>query len=441
MKNSYFAVGKENYKKGNLPDSIRYGKDIPYYVHFMARFELKPDHIPFLRTRCDKIHSQLEILETSAYYDGDGNRFDVYDAPGEEFVDEWGEIHPDCKPFMVELCLYRDEFELFFEQYDVFDIEYIDYVWWYGRKGLFTEYVDEFYEMKKNAKGKAERRIAKIFLNALSGRLSLIKEHENMYLCSDVENMLNNYGTFDYSNKNMSSYGKYSNGFAGETVSSFIKGSNNSVSRSKTHIQIGAAITSMAMCYIVKYAQKFYDKFLYTDTDSLHLCAWAYQLNPEDIKIGTELGEFKVEHIFRDAVYHKPKIYTFMEMSEVAPEPVRYKLNYCKGFRVTWAGMPEECQKVLEKFLTEAFLHKHRLNISDEDMEETMEILRNGARPAHISDMEWELAMKAWDNHMLRGEVFKMGLPYVHKVVKSYKNFELEWKTDWYHVDMLERVC
>ena len=432
MKSNYFAICEEHYCNGELPDNIRYADKTPYYVHFKARFELKENHIPFVRTRCDKRHWQLEILKTSAYFDGEGNRYDAYDAPGEEFVDEWGEIHKDCLPFMVELCMYRDEFELFFEQYDVFDIEYIDYVWFKSMDNVFTSYVDEFYEMKKNATGKADRRIAKIFQNALSGRMSLIKEHESLYLGADIEKFLNEYGTFEYRNKNCSSYGKYSDGFAGESIASFIDGSNESVSKSKTHIQIGAAITSIAMCYIVRCAQANYDHFLYTDTDSLHLDCELDEV--KGVEIGKELGQFKVEHYFWYANYHKPKIYTIMECG---PD---YTLDHFKGEKVTWAGMPESCQWILEDFLTEAFLHTVRPLIKEERFEAVVEELRKRCRPAHISDEDWDMAMRGWYNHMVHGELFKMGLPYVHRAVKSYKNFELEWKTEWYHVDMLQRL-
>lgn len=427
MKNSYFAMGKENYGEGEIPKGISEGKN-PYYIHFRARFNLKKDHVPFLRTRCDKRHWQMEILESSDYIDSYGNHYQAYNAPGEEWVDEWGEIHFDQKPFMVELCLYRDEYELMFEQYDVYDIEYIDHVWWRGYDNVFTEYVDEFYEMKKNAGNrKARRRIAKIIQNALSGRMSLKKVRESAFLKGDIIDEMNKYNSFDYINRRRSQHGKYTDEECLESgVMSLKNGCIKTTSKSMSHIQIGAAITSIAMCYIVRKAQANYDRFLYTDTDSLHLLGTLEDV--KDVEISEELGQFKIEHRFVYAKYYKQKVYTLMEVDERGND-----LGAC----VTWAGMPEDCQKILEAFLTEEYIYTtYTRDIADE----VSQVLRKKARPEGISDYDWDHCIGGWITKEAKDNLHKLELPHVRKVVKSYKDYSFEYKTEWYRVEVMDRI-
>lgn len=431
MKTKRFAVGEEHYVKGDLPDEIRNSSKIAYYVRFKAAFEVKENHIPFVRTRCDKRHWQLETLSTSAYIDADGNRYDFVNCPGVEYIDEWGEIHQDVMPMTVELCMYKPEFELFFEQYDVSYIEVIEYVWWNTRKDIFSGFVDEFYQMKKTAKGKAEKRIAKIFLNALSGRMSLKTERTNLYFGDNAQEIIDDFGSFDYKQDKGTSRGKYTKEYMADTLDPIIGGKMDVTSRSQSHIQIGAAITSEAMCYIVRKAQANYDHFLYTDTDSLHLDCMEDQVN--DVKIGEELGQFKVEKKFMFAIYYKEKVYTIFDDSA--------------RMRVTWAGMPAECQDMLEKYLTHMFhmkksfswMYKGMYSKKDQMLSYLAKQVMD-ARPEGLSDNDWDWFLRcaytkdAWDIYGLR-------IPRVKRVVKSYKNFEFGTETEWYKVDTFAITC
>lgn len=427
MKNNRFAVGNEHYGEGEIPKDILDAKRTACYIHFRAIFEIKENHVPFVRTRCDKNHFQLEVLTDSYYRDRDGNVYTCYACEGNEYVDQWGEIHPDAKPFMVELCMYEEEFRLFLEQYDVYSIEYIDYIWWNTRAGIFTEYVNEFYEMKKNAKGKAERRIAKIMQNALSGRMSLKKKRRNSYLSKDAGELLNAFGSFEYKNKRSSSHGKYTDGYVADGISPMLDGEVDVTTKSMSHIQIGAAITSIAMCYIVRKAQANYDNFLYTDTDSLHLKGDINDV--KDVEIGEELGQFKIEHRFMYAKYYKLKVYTMMETDEN---------GFGIGSKVTWAGMPEDSQKVLEAFLDEMYLRAVVYGGSERD--NAIQALYDKARPDGISDDDWNLCLNGWINKVGHDQMYKVSLPHIHKVVKSYKDFSFTNKTEWYQVDVMDSL-
>lgn len=430
MHKSIFAIGKEHYGEGEVPENIR-NSNMPYYVHFRARFNLKDNHVPFLRTRCDNKHWNMEILTTSKYLDPTTNTwYDAVSAPGCEWVDEWGEIHFDSKPMMVELCLYRDEYELMFEQYDVTHIEYIDYVWWKGARGIFTEYVDEFYEMKKNAKGKAERRIGKTLQNGLSGRLSSKKKRSSAYLCKDIADKIKGFNSFDSINKRNSQYGKYTNPEAIGGISCFIDGAVESESRSVSHIQIGAAITSIAMCDIVRKAQANYEHFLYTDTDSLHLDCDIDSV--KDCTISDKLGDFKIEHRFLYAKYYKQKVYQIFETDEYG--------KYI-GVKVTWAGMPEDTQKVLECALMYHFVTSYTaIDYEDEKQVAFISNMWKSARPNGISDEQWNRIQLGINDHIAHDEIYKMELPHMRKVVDSYSEYTYKNELDLYHVDVMDTM-
>lgn len=443
MKTKKLAVGTPHHGFGEVPEEVRNCDKFTYYIRFKAVFEVKEGYIPFVRTRCDKMHWQMERLDSSAYYDREGHRYDYMDAPGNEYVDMWGEVHEDVAPIKVELCMYKPEFELFLEHYNVSDIEYLEYVWFNTRGDIFSGYVDEFYEMKKNAKGKAERRISKIMLNALSGRMSLKKERTNICFGKNAEEYIDSIGTIRHKNIGCSSKGKYTEDFLGDTIAPIIDKKIDVTSRSTTHIQIGAAITSEAMVYIIRKAQKNYNNFLYTDTDSLHLSCGIEDI--KDVEIGEELGQFKVEHTFVEAMYIKEKVYYLLESGKIPT--------------VTWAGMPSDCQSMIGLYLLMAKFTKYMRSGYDSI---GRPLLYNGCKPYLRVDIMtyirenwrvWSPASKVYpdeyfnkmadlfeeiaDNITWRDNLFKCQFAHKKIYVKSYKNFEISEKNEYYTIDTL----
>ena len=79
---------------------------------------------------------------------------------------------------------------------------------------------------------------------------------------------------------------------------------------------VSAAITSSARKYIITWIKKCKDRFLYTDTDSIHL---AGKEIPDFIPISDKLGEFKVEHTFSKCIYKGVKKYIFIEDGKIIP--------------------------------------------------------------------------------------------------------------------------
>ena len=141
------------------------------------------------------------------------------------------------------------------------------------RSGVFNEYIDYFYELKKNSTG-TEREIVKLFLESLYGRFGVLKASRFQYLPMSV------------------------------------------------------FITSIARYIIMMEANKVgIDRIVQIDTDGLHI----YGLEiPEDIDIGPDLGQFKIEDVFKEARYIAKRSYCH--------KSVTISDRYNRNFTITGEG-------------------------------------------------------------------------------------------------------
>lgn len=113
-----FFTGK--YKKDNVYDL--------YIQMITCRFKLKEGKIPTIQIKNDRFHFvENEYLESSGDED-------------------------------VVLCLTCIDLELFFEQYDVYSLEYISGWKFKSIKGLFTNYIDKWTKRKIEASKQGNRR-------------------------------------------------------------------------------------------------------------------------------------------------------------------------------------------------------------------------------------------------------------------------------------------
>jgi len=109
-------------------------------------------------------------------------------------------------------------------------------------------------------------------------------------------------------------------------------------SRTPIYIPVGAFVTSLARYKTISSAQRVYDRFVYADTDSLHLLGTEL---PEDLEIhDTELGAWKNEFIFSKGKYLRQKSYM-----EHGKEPDETCEEYTK---ITCAGMPTSCYQYVD---------------------------------------------------------------------------------------------
>jgi hypothetical protein len=239
-----------------------------YVQMFTCQFELKENHIPTIQLK-----NNLSFIPT-AY---------LSSSEDEE----------------VTMCLTSVDLELFFEHYHVYNITWHSGWKFKSTTGLFKEYIDKWNAVKIESTlngNKAMRTLAKLMLNALSGKFAL-----NPNVRSKIP--------------------YYDNG-----VIKYALGEKET--RNPIYIPVGTFITAWARRKTITSAQKVYDRFLYADTDSLHLIGTEI---PKGLEVDpVKLGAWKHESTFTRARFVRQKTYI---------EEIDGELN------ITCAGMPSRCYK------------------------------------------------------------------------------------------------
>lgn len=199
----------------------------------------------------------------------------------------------------VTMCLTSVDLELFFEHYHVYNITWHSGWKFKSTTGLFKEYIDKWNAVKMESTlngNKAMRTLAKLMLNALYGKFAL-----NPNVQSKIP--------------------YYDNGIIKYTL-------GEKETRNPIYIPVGTFITAWARHKTITSAQKVYDRFLYADTDSLHLIGTEM---PKGLEVDpVKLGAWKHESTFTRARFVRQKTYI---------EEIDGELN------ITCAGMPSRCYK------------------------------------------------------------------------------------------------
>ena len=240
-----------------------------YIQMFRCQFKLKKGYIPTIQLKNNMFFVPTEYLESS-------------------------------KGEYITMCLTNIDLELFFEHYEVYDIDYISGWKFRSYIGLFKNYIDKWNKIKVQAtieKNGAMRAIAKLMLNSLYGKFALNPIVKSKYPFLGDDDIIH-YKIVQEED------------------------------RKPIYIPMGVFITSWARYKTITSAQKVYDRFIYADTDSLHLEG---EEIPEGLEISdTELGKWKLESRFTKARFIRQKSYI---------EEIDNKL------KITCAGMPESCYK------------------------------------------------------------------------------------------------
>lgn len=280
MKEELLPYGRPYYFEGQY----RKDKLYPLYVQmFRCAFELKPGKLPTVQIRHGMDYRANEYLTHSE-----------------------GE---------ATLCMTSVDLEIFLENYDVYNIEWIGGWAFKAARGLFDEYIDKWYGVKVRAKRENNRgmyEISKRMLNSLYGKFGTLPK-----VTSKIPAM-NEDGTLVYKGKH---------------------------TRFGTGVYIGMAtfITSYARQRIIHAAQRVTDdynagrskiEFIYADTDSLWLKSEGFKLPDYFEYDNIALGKFKHEGDFSRGKWLRQKCY-IADYREPGEED--FKL------RVTVAGMPEKC--------------------------------------------------------------------------------------------------
>lgn len=297
MRYEYMPFGSPIYFEGQYKENKIY----PLYTQmFRCIFKLKKGKIPTIQIKYGSIFKSNEYLTSS------------------------GDVEQT-------LCLNSVDLKLFFEQYDVWNIEYISGWMFKSTKGLFDEYIDKWSANKINAKKEKNHGmylISKLFLNSLYGKFGTSTQvvEKIPYLEDGVV--------------------KYKDGEPEE--------------KNGIYIAVASFITSYARLKTISSAQRIMDnfnsgkstaQFVYADTDSLHVYLNGEPiekfLNESGLDIDdTKLGAWKFESKFNKAKFLRQKCYIENSTEDVNnPEP-----NY--ELKITVSGMPKSCydQVTFENF-------------------------------------------------------------------------------------------
>lgn len=243
--------------------------EYPYYVEFEATFHLRKNKFPFLQDKNTLFSRYSHVKET--------------DIP-------------------LNMVLSRPDFEIFNECYEA---DYFQFIKGYYFKEVcspFIPYIEKWFSEKKEAKLKNDKVsliFSKLMLNSLYGKFA-----QNPIKYS--KNIIVDENSYHY-----------------ETFEDLGRGG---------YIVIGAYITAYARSITVRAANKNYKKFLYSDTDSVHLSGKA---------VGIEIDKYKLGAWDNESSFDRCRM-------------VRQK-TYIEGlgekYVIKCAGMPVNVKKVfLEKY-------------------------------------------------------------------------------------------
>lgn len=307
----YLPFGTPIFFKGKYETDELY----PLYTQmFKCQFEIKKGKIPTIQIKHSGMFKVNEYLTSSNF---------------EEVV----------------LCLNSVDLELFFEQYDVYNVEYLSGWKFKCTKGLFTDYIEKWSNNKIEAKKNGNHGlylISKLFLNSL-------------------------YGKFGSSNIVKSKYP-----YLGEDNVIHYKDSEPE-SKDPVYIAMASFITSYARLKTITAAQKIMDdynagksdiQFVYADTDSLHCVSPNFELPDLEID-STKLGAWDYESKFNKAKFLRQKCYIENEIiseedyikgtkeDDYGNKPENHYLyskdkdGYYK-LKITVAGMPKGCYQFVK---------------------------------------------------------------------------------------------
>lgn len=267
MRTRLLPYGYPMFFEGQYKPNDKY----PLFIqHMKCCFRIKENHIPCIQLKNNRRFVETEYLTTSE--------------------DETGFDEP------IELHLTSVDYQLLMDHYDLTEVEYINGWMFKGAYGMFDAYIDFWMQVKETTTG-AMRQLAKLMLNSLYGRFAMNPKSRKKIPMIDNDGIVRyEYTDYEY--------------------------------RDPVYTAMGCFITAYAREKTIRSAQSVYHRFIYADTDSLHLEGTEI---PEMLEVHpSHLGAWKNEGEFTDSVFIRAKTYL---------ETVDGKL------KVTCAGMPDNVKQ------------------------------------------------------------------------------------------------
>ena len=233
-----------------------------------CKFKVKPEHIPCIQLKGNWRFGSTEYVE---------------DSKGE-----------------VTMCVTNVDWELINRQYDVRMVEWNGGYCFKGADWIFRKYVEHWNGVKVEAgrEGNAgQRQLAKLMLNSLYGKFATRTTVVSRRPVMDDD------GVLHYVDMEPEE-------------------------RDGVYLPVGVFVTSWARFKTITSAQAVYGRFVYADTDSLHLVGTEI---PDGLDVDAfRLGAWKHESTFDQAKFLRAKCYVEHEVG-------------ADGLTVHVAGMPSRC--------------------------------------------------------------------------------------------------
>lgn len=205
----------------------------------------------------------------------------------------------DTENELIELTLTSIDLSLLIDNYEIYEIQYIDGYKFCSSENLFKKFIVPLYDKKCNAIG-SERQLYKLLLNGLYGKFATNPRRQKKipYLKNDIVAFRNSEVEID----------------------------------KPIYTAVSAFITAHSRKYLVDNINAHFDDFVYCDTDSIHL------LNKvggnDSMRIDkTRLGYFDLEKIYVKSKYLAQKTYLCVKDNgeidcKVAGCPKNVKLQF-----------------------------------------------------------------------------------------------------------------
>lgn len=298
----YYPIGEPVYMKGE--PSKGEIEDCCIFRRFKCHFDIKPNHLPFIHIRNSNYYKANECLTTDKIM---GKK----------------DVLPNGESTIREFIMCQTDYELFCEQYDLTDVEHIDYVMFEKAEGIFDDYIDKWMANKVKGKktgNKALTLVSKLMLNSLYGRLGTGLDSSSRY-CYMEDGVL-----------------KFRTHYASD----------------KNPVAMAAAsyCTSIARNVTIRAAQANYEHFRYSDTDSIHLV----DIDPDEV-VGVEMDATKLGawdcEVSKGAIATYVKQKTYIELStEESFKPVLDKDgNESYNLIIKAAGLSDNGKEVFRQAL------------------------------------------------------------------------------------------
>ena len=149
---------------------------------------------------------------------------------------------------------------------------------------LFKDYVDYWYNIKKNSKG-SKRNLSKLMLNSLYGKFGTRADRERYIINPNKEWIRKNYN--DWNLNDFEKFEVWSNKF--KFVAPYV------------NLPIILYITSLSRLRLYEYIEKCEGDIYYCDTDSV--------FTTKNIDVSDKLGDVKLEKQSKEAHFLRPKVY------------------------------------------------------------------------------------------------------------------------------------